>query len=105
MFREHDFLGSREQLVAADIGEEELQAVARARGARGRDRLRRLLLRLGLGRRLADLEPDALELAGELVDLVLVQLELEGERLQLGGLDIAALFRAGDDRPRLLSLE
>src|SRR3954452_93268 len=51
------------------------------------------------------LEPDRPELAGQLVDLVLVQLELEGERLQLGRLDIAALFGAGDDRARLLSLE
>ena len=43
--------------------------------------------------RRADLETDSLELARELLDLVLVEVVLERERLELGGLDVAALSR------------
>jgi hypothetical protein len=104
--------------VPADVGEEELQAVG---GARDRDggsgclfllRLSRLLVlllrRLGARRgssRLADLEPGALELPRELFALVVVELELGGERLELGGIDEAALLGGLDDDADLVGLE
>jgi hypothetical protein len=107
--------------VAPDVGEEELQAVG---GAGDRDggsggllvrrlgRLLGLLLRglgarrgrCGRGRR-ADLEPGALELPRELLDLVVVELELGGEGLELGRIDEALLLRALDDRADLVGLE
>jgi hypothetical protein len=103
--------------VAADVGEEQLQAV----GGAG-DRLRRLEPRglrlllggflgvggsggLGLSRGRADLEPDPLELVRQLLDLLVVQIELDGERLQLGGLQVAAFLRALDECARLVGLE
>jgi hypothetical protein len=116
--REHDLLGGGEQLVPADVGEEELQAVGGAGDRDGGSRrlllrrlgrlLGRLLRRLGgrrrSGRR-ADLEPGALELACELFALVVVQLELVREGLDLGGIDEAALLRALDDGADLVGLE
>jgi len=48
-----------------------------------------------LGR--SDLQADALELARDLLDLLIVQVVLERERLELGRLDIAALLRALDE--------
>jgi hypothetical protein len=103
--------------VAADVGEEQLQAVGGAR-----DRLRRLEPRglclllgrllgvgsggsLGLGRGRADLEPDPLELVRQLFDLLVVQIELDGERLQLGRLQVAPFLRALDECARLVGLE
>src|SRR5436853_1038381 len=118
--REHDLLGGGEQLVAADVGEEELQAVG---GAGNRDRrgldlgrrigrlLRFVLRRLGrrCGRRwrgrLADLEPGPLELARQLLDLLVVELQLGGKSLELGGIDEAALLRTLDDGADLFRLE
>jgi hypothetical protein len=108
--------------VAADVGEEELQAVG---GAGDRDsgcgglgfglglgRLLGLFLRrLGVRRnrcgrrRLADLEPGALELARELLDLVVVQLELGREGVELDLVDEAALLGALDDGADLFRLE
>src|SRR5438093_210427 len=55
---------------------------------------------LRLGGRLAHLEPDALELAGQLLDLVLVQVVLERERLELGRLEITPLLSTLDELPR-----
>src|SRR5437667_9210229 len=62
-----------------------------------------LLLRLGGG--LAHLEPDALELAGQLLDLVLVQVVLERERLELGGLEVATLLSTLDESLRLVGIK
>src|SRR5205085_8763846 len=96
-----------QQLVAADIGEEELERV----GGAGDDlRLRRRLgLGLLLGRsgslRLPDLEPDALEFARQLLDLVLVQVVLERERLEGGLLDEAALLRTLDEYLGLVGIK
>ena len=100
--REHDLVGGGQQLVLADVGEEELQAVGRAAGRRcglGGGELRLLLLFLlglggGRGGRRRDLEPDALELGRQLLDVLVVQVELERERLELGRLEVAALLRA-----------
>ena len=106
--------------MAADVGEEELQAIG---GAGNRDRrclglgrrigrlLRFVLRRLGLrcGRRwrgrLADLEPGPLELARQLLDFLLVEVLLGGERLDRGGVDVAALLGALDDGAELIRLE
>src|SRR4051794_12910599 len=90
--REHHFLGGGEQLVASDVGEEELQAVGGAGGS-GDGRRRgcvvvlvgvlllagRSSLRSRDGR--AHVETDPLELAGQLLDVLVVEVELEGERL------------------------
>jgi hypothetical protein len=119
--REHDLLGRGQQLVPADVGEEELQAVGGAGdrdGGSGRlllgrlGRLLALLLRgLGVrrrrrgGSRRADLEPGALELACELLDLLVVELELGREGLDLGRIDEAALLGALDDGADLVRLE
>ena len=59
----------------------------------------------GAGLRLPDLEADRLELAGELLLLLVVQVVLEHERLELGGLDEPALLRALDERLHLVGLE
>ena len=56
-------------------------------------------------RGLADLEPDALELARQLLDFLVVELVLERERLELGRLDEAALLGALDDGADLIRLE
>src|SRR5205814_7762995 len=55
--------------------------------------------------RLAELEAGALELAGELRDFVVVELELGGERLELCGIDEPALLGALDDGTDLIRLE
>ena len=102
--------------MAADVGEEELQAVGRARDLGGRLEAGGLLLgsrALGVGRGgglggaggSADLEPDPLELGRQLLDLLLVQVELEGERLQLGRLEVTTLLRALDEGAGLVGLE
>ncbi|HKB94249.1 MAG TPA: hypothetical protein VKC62_08480 [Gaiellaceae bacterium] len=101
--------------MPADVGEEELQAVGRAGELGGRLDARRLLLRrlfggvgsggLGRARRGADLEPDPLELGRQLLDLLVGQVELEGERLQLRGLQVAALLRRLDEGASLVGLE
>jgi S-adenosylmethionine synthetase len=102
--------------VSADVREEELQAVGstgssgdRSRGGRVVVVVRVLLLgRAGCLRSRdgqADVETDSLELARELLDVLVVEVELERERLELGRLDIAALFCAFDERLRLIRLE
>ena len=101
--RERDLLGGREQLVAADVGEEELQAVGGAGDASDAHAARpRASPRLGLPSRRrrrpgGDLEPLRLELARELLGLLVVELVLDREGLELGRLDEAALLRALDE--------
>ena len=71
-------------------------------------RLLRLLLLVGVlvrGGRLTHLETDALELAGELLDLALVEIVLERERLELCGLEISALLGALDEGLRLVGIK
>jgi hypothetical protein len=102
--------------VTADVGEEELKAVGRTRDLLGRLEPGGLLLGGGLlgvrrrrrvgGRcRRPDLEPDPLELRGQLFDLLVVQVELDGECLQLRRLEIPALLRPLDQSARLVGLE
>src|SRR5581483_10890610 len=105
--RQDDLLVRGQKLVLADVREEELQAVARARRAVGlvdhrfRLRLRVLLLDDGL----AHLEADALELAQHLLDLGIPEVVLDRERLELGRLDPAALLTRLDQRARALALK
>src|SRR2546421_196478 len=104
--RERDLLGRVQQLVAADVGEEELQRVGGAADLGRLDRRGLGLLLLGLGRRrLPDLEPDALELAHDLLDLDLGEVVLEREGLEVRGLDEAALLGALDEQARLVGVE
>src|SRR2546427_4452821 len=104
--RERDLLGGVQQLVAADVGEEELQRVGGAADLGGLDRRGLGLLLLGLGRgRLPDLEPDALELARDLLDLDLGEVVLEREGLEVRGLEEAALLGALDEQARLVSVK
>ena len=60
---------------------------------------------LGLGGRLAHLEPDALELAGQLLDLALVEVVLERERLELGRLEISTLLGTLDEGLGLVGIK
>ena len=97
-----------QQLVAPDVGKEELEGVRGAgeglagphRGLRGLLRL----LRFRLDRR-ADLEPHGLELARHLLDLFRRELLLGDEGLELGRVHPAALLGAFQDRLQLLGLE
>ncbi len=99
--------------MAADVGEEELEAVSgsgRDSGDGGRLDLHLLLL-LGLLRvlllaraRLSDLEAERLQLAGELLRFIVGQVVLEHERLELHGLDEPALLGPFHERLDLLRL-
>ncbi len=105
---EHHFVRRRQQLVLADVGQEELEAVGRAdeRRSLGRGLFGGGLLLLGLLRpRLTDLEADRLELARELLDLVVGEIVLEGERLELCGLEVPALLGSLDNRASLLGFQ
>jgi len=52
-----------------------------------------------------DIEPDRLELTGQLLDLLVGQVVLDGKSLELRRLDEAALLRPLDERSNLLGLE
>jgi hypothetical protein len=60
---------------------------------------------VGLLAGLADLQPDRLELMLKVSELVVVQLELERQRLEVGRLDPAALLGALDESPSLNGLK
>jgi hypothetical protein len=91
--------------VAADVGEEELQAVAGAAGNVGlvRDRLDDLLV--GGGEGLAHLDAEPLELVPDLLQLDVGELVLERERLELRGLQETAFLSAVYEQPDVLGLE
>src|SRR5919204_78607 len=98
-------LGLVERVGGLAVGEEGLERVGGAGELGGLDgRLLDLLLGLGRGR-LSDLEPDALELAGDLLDLDLGEVVLDREGLEVRGLDEAALLGALDERARLIGVE
>ncbi|MGZ8693181.1 MAG: hypothetical protein ACXWZT_10675, partial [Gaiellaceae bacterium] len=86
--------------------QEELKAVCGTREDMGL-RLGGLLFLLGLllGRGLADVEPDPLELAGQLLDLGLVEVVLEGERLELGSLEVPTFLGTLDERLGLVGIK
>ena len=96
-----------QQLVLADVGQEELQAVARARRCVGLvdDRLGLCLGGLLLGDRLAHLEPDALELASRDPRPRVAEVVLDGERLELGRFDPAALLARLEQRAGAFGLK
>src|SRR5207253_4683265 len=107
--RERDLLGGRQELVAPDVGQEELQTVGGANENLGL-RLRGLffgLLGLGLGLldRLANLEADRLELTLKLLGIFLAEVVLQRERFDLRRLDVAALFGALHERAGMLGFE
>ena len=106
--------------MAAYVGEKELEAVG---GTGDRDGRGGLGLNLGSGLdrlllfvlwslgswcwergldRLADLEAGALELARQLLDLFVIELQLGREGFELGGFDEATLLRTLDDRADLV---
>ena len=60
---------------------------------------------LACGFGLADIEPDPLELAGQLLDLGLVEVVLEGERLELGSLEVPTLLGTLDERLGLVGIK
>ena len=91
--------------MAADVGQEELKAVGGADGRARRGRLRAARASRPPRPRLANLEADRLELARQLLDVGLVELVLEGECLELGRLDVAALLGSLDEGARPLGLE
>ena len=105
--------------MLADVGEEELETVGRARDCDGRRRslvlLLLLVLLLGLvgdrdgdrrsGSGLADLKPGALELARQLLDFLFVEVLLGGERRDGDRIDVAALLSTLDDGTDLIRLE
>ena len=93
--------------MLADVGQEELQAVARARRRVGLvdHRLGLRLRVLLLDDRFAHLEPDALKLAHHLLHLGIAEVVLDRERLELGRLDPAALLTGRDQRDGALGLK
>ena len=52
-----------------------------------------------------DLEPDALELARDLLDVLVIELVLQRERLELGSLEVATLLRSFDERAGLVGVK
>jgi hypothetical protein len=93
--------------VAPDVGQEELERVTGP--GRRVGLVHDLFLLLGLvvlgGGALAHLEPDALELAGELLDVDVLEFVLKGERLELGRFDPAALLARLDHRAGALAFK
>src|SRR5580765_1298631 len=105
--REDDLLVGGQQLVTADVGEEELQAVGRAPDLVDLEvdlRLRRLPLLL-VGERRPDIQADRLQLARQLLDLVVAEVVLQHERLEVDELDVAALLGVLDEGPGAFALE
>ena len=73
--------------MPSDLGQEELKPVADPEDGRPRGRLPRPPRDLLLRSCFPHLEPVPLELAGELLDVGVGELVLDGERLELGRLD------------------
>src|SRR4029079_17459639 len=101
---ERDLFKGGQKLVLADVREEKLQAVAGAVMNVLRDRGGRRGLLLRLDRR-ADLEPERLELLGEVGHLLVAEVELEGKGLQLGRLNVATLLGVFDDGAALQGVQ
>ena len=92
--RERDLVGGGEQLVATDLGEEHAERVGGRGAGAGREVELEVVLLLGCGQLDAALREERLE--GR--DGLLVEVVLEHERVELGGLDLAALLRLGGER-------
>src|SRR4029079_1645911 len=102
---QRDLFGGGQKLVLANVREKELQAVAGTMMDVLRDRGGRRGLGLRLVDRRPDLEPERLELLGEVSHLLVAEVELEGEGLQLGRLNVAALLGVFDDGAALQGVE
>jgi hypothetical protein len=91
--RQRDLVSRGEQVVAADLGEEAAERVGRDRGGVDRE----VELEVGL---LVVLVWDFNAMLGEdradMLERLFVEAVLEGERLELCGLDPTALLRVGD---------
>jgi hypothetical protein len=88
--------------VAADVGQEELQAVAGAK-LHGRRSRNGGLFGLLLARR-ADVEADCLELLRYVGNVLIAKVQLERKRLELGRLDVATLLGGLDEGATLKCL-
>ena len=102
--------------MAPDVRQEQLQRIRSSRQRLGRPDggfsllllplgICQLLLCVGVGLRLPHLETDGLELAGDLLGFLVVQLVLEHERLELDRLHPAALLGALDQTLDLIGFE
>src|SRR6188472_102864 len=91
---ERDLVGGRQQLVAADLGQEHAERVGRDRTAPGREIELEVLLFLGCRQLNATLGQERLERR----DGVLVELVLEHKGVELGRFDLAALLRLRGER-------
>ena len=96
--RERDLLGGGQELVAADLVQEELQAVGRARRRRGA----KVEDELGVVAAVLDLDVRGHEGSAERLDGLLVEIVLDVQRLELRGGHGAPLLRVvhegGDGR-------
>ena len=103
---ERNLLGRGQELVAADVGQEELKAVGGARNGAGLVLLLGGLLLLGVDIGLRDLDVVRLELALEQFGVLVADVVLEHERLELGCLELApVLLGALDQRLHVLRFE
>jgi hypothetical protein len=104
---EHDLFRGGQKLVAADVREEELEAVGGAGelGKLDRSGLGGLLGDGLAGLLLAHLEADALELAPQLLEIDVGELVLERECLELGRLDVSTLFGPFDQQTCTIGLK
>ena len=99
--RERDLVGGRQQLVAADLRQEHSERVGRHGAAAGREVELEVLFLLRGGQLHAALGQERLERR----DCVLVEVVLEDEGVELGGLDLAALLRLGGERVQCGNLD
>ena len=99
--RQRDLVGGGEQLVPADLREEHAERVRRHGAAAGRKVELEVLFLLGRGQLDATLGQKRLE-GGE---SLLVELVLEHERIELGGLDLSALLGLGRERVQCGNLD
>ena len=98
--RERDLLGRRQQLVLAHVLEEELERVGQhLGGVGGPGGLLRSGDRVGLVGIIGGIDGDCAigQRRAHLVEGGLVEVELERKRLELRGLDTAALLRVGEE--------
>ena len=92
---ELDLLVRRQQPVAADLVEEQLQRVGRGAGERGVVDRRRLGLAAAV---VAQVDPAGLELLVEPADVVVLELERLGELVDLGEIEASVLLAPVDER-------
>ena len=99
--RERDLVGGGEELVATDLGEEHAEGIGGRGAGAGREVELEVVLFLRCGQVDAALREERLEGRHGL----LVEVVLEHERVELGGLDLAALLRLGGERVQCRNLD